>query len=381
MPGKKRQEIIIFGEGTEQELNQKMAAIKSGKEPLPDGRLYPDCKNDVWVKVLWDHLVKRDPFAPDDYFKGSKQLRDIILHPVDKNDMQSPLIPGVNQRDIEVAIEGGLDSVNLTFNEKRLLHSIEAAFADKSNETGLYPDEIKITRAQLYDYMGIGWKTRPDGSRYRAEAKGYTRKRTEKILLGLSDKPFPFVFKQRSGVDKKGEPTWTIALTREPIIRAAKIYEDVKQREIPGIIKQKTKAEKRFSHYRVKLNKNAIGEVERYFRYLPRYLGKEIAEYRLTQKGIASAAEINFIEYLFTESRERIEINYLKLAKKLKIKTSGKPERARKTLSRCYETALALGYITKVEENQPGIRDTKEVIHLNPKRFQYLKKRVNKDDK
>ncbi len=128
------------------------------------------------------------------------------------------------------------------------------------------------------------------------------------------------------------------------------------------------------------MNKNAVGEVDHYYRDIPRLLGKKIADYRRKQKGKPSAAELNFAEFLYAMADPRssrpgvIEINFLKLAEKLKIKRINRPGEIRQILSRCYETAQSLGYILRVDVNQAGSRDTKDVIYLNIDRFPALKR-------
>ena len=333
------------------------------------------------IQNFLESLCVADPFEPQ-YFKGSKQLLDIMLRTVEKDDLQLPLFPGVKRNEIEIAIDGGLNSIDLTFEEKNILHAIEAAFSDEAVRQGVsHPQEINLTRAELYHHLGIEQRTRPDGTKYYPEALGYQRKRIEKALSNLSDKPFPFIFKAKTGRDKKGEPTSTVALMNSPLIKVAKIYKDVKQRELPGILRQGPGEEKRFSHYRISFNRNAIGEVEHYFRYLPRHIGKSISDYRRSLGGKSSAAEINFIEYLYAESREIIEINYLKLAKKLKIKTIENKKKTRDILSRCYKTAEALGFILRIEEDRPALIGTKDIIHVNPEKFKYLRKRKKKGEK
>ena len=325
-------------------------------------------------------IITRDPFEPE-YFKASKQLLDISLAHVQEDDLMLPLTPGTDRQKIEVAIRGGLDSIDLTFDEKRVLHAMQTACSDEEAKRGKYPEEMKLTRAGLYDLLGIGWITRADGTRYRAEAMGYQRKRIEKTLLGLSDKPFPFIFQMKTGVNKKGEPLYRVALTNQPIVRVAKVYDDVEQQELPGVRRQTREGEKRFSHYLIRFNPNAIGEVGHYFRDIPRLLGKKIADYRRGRGGKPSAPELNFIEFLYAMADPRfsqpgiIEINFLKLAKKLKIKRLNRPGEVRKILSRCYETAQELGCLVRVEEDQPGTRDTKEVFYLNVERFPALKRR------
>jgi len=158
----------------------------------------------------------------------------------------------------------------------------------------------------------------------------------------------------------------------------AAIYEDVKQLELKGLgIEPELKgkpAKKRFSHYKIRFNLHALGEIDKYFRYLPSGLAKEISDYRKEKGGKSSRYEFDFIEYLYTENRERIEINYLKLAEKLRIKSTARTKATRRILNRCYETARDLCYLTKYEIDQPGLKSRKDVFYLNPSRFYKLKK-------
>lgn len=346
MPSKptKWKPVPLLGTDTPEELQAKFDAFKA------------------WLET-------RLPGAAFDFgfFKVSKQLLDATLRPLDS---ALTLAHGAELADLQYRLAGGLQSMDMTFEEKAVIHAIQAAFSDQADAAGHYPTVIKLTRARLYDHMGVGWIVRPDGTRYRAEAKGYARRKVEATLLGLSDKPFRFVSTVPAGVGKNGRPLFTTRVLNAPILKAVKVYEKHSQAELPGIQAQTVEAEKRFSHYEIAFNPNVSGDVERYFRHFPRQLPRQISDYRRAQGGRASTAELLFHEVLIQENREVIETSAAKLAKRLKIRKLRDKKHVRETLRRCYQTATALGYILGVEENVPALRGaTKEIIYCNPDRF------------
>jgi hypothetical protein len=322
-------------------------------------------KFDLWSE--W--LAKRCPEAVFEFgfFKVSKQLLDSTLRPLD---FALARVHGAELADLRYRLAGGVQSMDLTFEEKAIIHATQAAFSDRADAEGQFPTMIKMTRAQLYDHLGVGWIVRADGTRYRAEAKGYARLKIERTLLGLSDKPFRFISTVPAGKARDGRSLFTTRILNAPIMKAAKVYEEHDQAALPGIIAQDAEGEKRFSHYEIIFNPNVSGDVERYFRHFPRQLPKQISDYRRKQGGRASTVELLFHEVLFQENREVIETSAVKLAKRLKIRHPRNKKILRETLRRCYKTAIALGYVVRVEEDVSTIRGaTKEVIYCNPARF------------
>jgi len=349
---------FIEGRGTKEEMEARKKAITSGEELLPDGTKYQDTDN---VKLMWDTIEEFDPFF-NPFFKMSKVLLDIKPRRVGAEELALPLdlALAVNKHEIEIAIQGGLDSVSLNFNEGRILQALSHALDERS-----FPVEFHLTRPQLFKYIG------PDMS-------GREKERIQKTIIQLSRKTFPFVFRQFSRKDPKtGEPLYRVALTYAPLFVVASVYEDIKQLELPDVLGPKV--EKRFSHYVVRFNKNAIGVVENYFCLLPSRLPLEIVEFRRARNQKPRSFELSFIEYLYQENHEVIEINYLKLAKKLHVKMKSPTMHSymrrniRAVLDRCYETAIGLNFAVEILKDQPaGKGITKEIIRLNPERFPYI---------
>jgi len=311
------------------------------------------------------------------YTKKSKQLMDGKLRQITKDDLQRPQPPSIEKPNVEVAIQGGLGALSFSFLENQILHAAQTLFS-KAN----YPDEIKLSRWQLYEAMGLKSYMKDGKKIYLEGPKGKQRKRIHETFLEMARKTYLFMFSQEYK-NKKNEIRYRLGLTYEPIMKVSAIYEDIKQLEFEGITRdpeqKKEPPKKRFSHYKMKLNPHAIGEVDKYFRYIPSGLSREILEYRKQKGGKASGYEFDFIEYLYTESRERVEINYLKLAEKLRIKHLKYKKETRRILARCYETARDLNFLIKVEIDQPGLRARKDVFYLNQRRFYKLKKEVKKD--
>ena len=334
-------------------------------------------------KILAHLQFFADPFEleikeEETYTKKSKQLLDGKLRKITENDLQRSLPLDLERGDIEVAIQGGLGALSFSFLENWIFHAVQTLFSRAD-----YPIEITPSRWQLYEAMGIESYIK-DGKKYYLEGpRGKQRERIHQTLIEMARKTYLFIFSQLSGYDKKGDPLYRMALTYAPIIKVAAIHEDVKQLELKGMgidSEQKDKpVKKRFSHYKIRFNLHAIGDIENYFRYLPSSLAKEISDYRKEKGGKASSYEFDFIEYLYTESKECIEINYLKLAEKLRIKQLQNKKEIRRILGRCYETARDLCYLIKFEIDQPGLRTRKDVFYLNPSRFYKLKKEMKKD--
>jgi len=362
---KKLKTFII--KGTQEEIRARLEAMRSGKAPLPDGSFFSQ-EDDILFVSDTEKPSAREDFL--DFFAAPKQLLDLKLRAVREGDLLLPSPPGINRNEMLAAIQGGLNSIDLNFLESSLLHAIVEAFSRTD-----YPEKIELNRAGLYELMGIEKSLSAGGREYFREGGLFwrTRNKYHAALIGLSRKSYPFVFRWKTGQNKKGEPTYTLVITYEPIVKVKAFYGDAEGLEIPGIMKGDRSSENRFSHYEIKLNPAAIGEVDHYFRYLPASLAREISDFRKGRRQRASVHEFNFIEFLYAVGHELIEINYMKLAEKLKIKKLHDKKAVRKILRRCYEMAQALGFVLRIEENTPATKEgTKEVIYLNPERFRYL---------
>lgn len=311
-------------------------------------------------------------FDAEVYTKKSKQLMDGKLRNITEDDLQRFLPLDIERGKVKVAIQGGLGALCFTFTENSVLHAIQTLFS-KSD----YPRNLKFSQRTLYEAMGLKSYVK-DGRKYYQEGpRGKQRERIHNTVLGLGMKTYLFQYFQETGRNKKGDIVGTMGLTYEQIIKTTAVYKDVRQLELKGMETAGAKdnpVKKRFSYYEVQFNAHAIGDIDRYFRYLPSGMAAEIMDYRKRKGGKASSYEFDFIEYLYTESRERIEINYMKLAEKLRIKSMYNLKKVRQTLNRCYEAARDLNYLIKFEIDRPGLKAKKDVFCLNPKRFYKLKR-------
>ena len=312
-----------------------------------------------------------------------KQYLDSKFRGISETDLSRPVNTiadtifkpeGIKREDIEVAIQGGIQGISWTFEQNKIVHSIFYLFNKAS-----YPQQIKAKQSEIFEAIGMKGRIDSDGKkRYHGGPKGIYRTRFNKNLEAISNKSVPFVYSAITGKDKKGKPLRTLAIDKAPIIKIIPVYRNVENKEYQGILSgNDTTIHERFSHYLIQLNPNITGDVKKYFRMIPATLSEEISEFRSKRGERSSAAELDFIEYLYLENKEIIEINYLELAKKLKIKALHDKKWVRQTTGRCYETGIELGFVSHVEINKMGYTQPKDVIYINPERF-YKPKRNQK---
>lgn len=367
--------FIIRGKGSKADLKIKMKRIRTGEERLPDGSDYSKSPDKFDVKLFWNEVFSEKPFM-DKYFKAPKASLDMIFRTGKDEDSFLPIIQADGKSEIEWELTGGLNSLDLTFSKSRVFQAIQRGYSEALLPDGRHPGKISVNYPQLYRLLGIDPIIKADGRKgWPEDQRGHLRKWVKRELRDLNTKSYAFVAKDKTGEDKKGNPLYHFVRVFLPLIRIAEHYKDVRQRELPGLENPDSKFDKRFSHFDIFINRHAQRGVDKYFRYLPSASGKEISDYRKSRGQRPSAQDINFINYLYLKNEKRIEINYLKLAGKLKIKHGRNPKRLREHLDRIYEMALALKFLLKAEKDQPGLRATKEIFHLNPERFPYLKNR------
>lgn len=378
---KKRKEIIIWhGKGTQEEVNARVKAIESGKELLPDGSDYSKKPNDYHVEIqFWDNIFRDQPFEidqlfKDEYFFGPKRWLDTKFRSDKEGDRYLPLAHEKDMTPIKWDLAGGLNSLDLTFNKTRIFQAIQRGYSEAMLPDGRYPGKVSVNYPQIYKLLGIDPIVKSDGRKGYPEGKrGQLRKWLKEELRELDGKSYAFIGKEKTGEDEKGKPLYHVMRVFAPLIKVVEHYKDIRQRELPGLENPGTKFDKRFSHFDIYINHHVRYEAHGTFRYLPSALGKEISDYRKPRGERPSAQDINFIDWLYWKYEPQLEINYLKLARKLKIKFGRDHKRLREHLDRIYEMALALKFLLKVEKDMPGLRATKEIFYLNPERFKYLK--------
>jgi len=278
---------------------------------------------------------------------------------------------GVTKKEIEVAIQGGIKGIDWNFEQNRLVHGIFYLF-DQNN----YPNSLKVSRHELYEAIGKESYIDKEGKKRFYEGPNYAvRKWLHKTLISISTKAVPYVYHAITNYTKKGEPLRTLAIDYAPLIKIIEYYKDINKKDAGKIISGKDQ-QKRLSHFLIQINSNIKGEYRKYFRAVPVTLAKEISEYRISRGERASTYDMALIEYLYYRNQEKIEINYMELAKKLKIKGRDK-KRIRKIINRGYQVGIDLNFILSVEIDQPGMFKTKDKIRINPDRFYKPKRDKN----
>jgi hypothetical protein len=279
---------------------------------------------------------------------------------------------GIKREDVDVAIQGGLNGISWTFEENKIVHALWQIRNERGNA-----DSLKVTRTDLYEALGTDTYIDKDGKRRFYEGpRGKRRALLHKTLMDISNRNLCFIFSAITGKNKKGQPVRTLALDYAPVIKIVPVFRDVPADDFARINVGPTLLQsKRLSHYIIYFNRNVIGQ--NYFTALPLLLAKEISDFRTHRGQSPSSKELDFIEFLCTVNETPVEINFMKLANKLHIKSLHDTRRVRANLARCYETAQALGFVQRIDIDEAGQTGAKDVIHLNPARFPYLRQKYS----
>jgi hypothetical protein len=374
-----------------QELVQEVAEFLMGNESATALFLYYAglCK-EYSIKLTYQ---PPRPFAMERFkealvpamFKVPKTYEDAKYRTTPEREavrlIDDVFLPKVRREDVEIAIAGGLQGIGWTFEENR---SLQALWNIRDQRGGA--DSIKVTRFDLYDAQGIESYIDADGRKRFYEGPNFAHRiHSHKVLMGIGQKNVCFVYSAVTGKDKKGNPLRTLALDYSPVIKVVPVYKDVTTQEHQKMLLPEPGknfnpvsrvSKKRFAHYIVYFNRNVIGDFKRYFTALPSGLAREISDYRKAKGQRPSSKELDFIEFLYMVNRTPVEINFLKLAQKIGIDISHSLRRVREILGRCYQTTLDLKFALRIETDAPktlGGPETKDIIHLNPDRFPYLR--------
>ena len=247
---------------------------------------------------------------------------------------------------------------------------------------------LRITPAQYLKVYGVKkYKT----SRGKKEFSGRESERALKALYDLSVKRCLFYYERKHWKKKKGnfEEIYDLICTIKPLIDMREGYEDLTKQE-----RDKVKSGEHVKENDIKPKyleivpcPILIDQINTYYVLKPANCYQEI-ELLFPR---ASKFVYRFINYLFTQasikSRKKtgwtIEINYLKLAYKLRMNNyikSRQKKRIKEVLGRCYEIADKLNYLLSYE-HVPGVKEEKELIKLNPEKFTKMQSKNNKRNK
>jgi len=305
--------------------------------------------------------------------KYSKSFIDARFISRDKIVQQLNLFPDSIRGNISASIEGGQEGIDLTATEDRTLSAILAKFTKHDYEFNSLP----FTKSELYLLAGMEKKLTKRG---KYEYSAWESKRIEQALEALGKKHYPIIYKKVTGYDKKKKGAiYDVARTHSPLIQVVGIYKDVPAR----LIEEETgdidkKLSKHFDYWRINIHAVLVAPGN-YFRTIPGDFYSRLNEAKRLMtdtKGRVKLAKIetSFIQWLNKHYRREVSINYLMLARQLKLAyyiDNRMLRKLREKITDLYALYKNAGFLLDYEIGTAGAVDT---LHLNPKEFYHLRK-------
>lgn len=282
---------------------------------------------------------------------------------------------------VEASLAAGLEGIDLDVSSTRALDAILHKFSENNYE----PDFVKMTEPELLEGAGVK-KVRT--SRGKDEYPGRETGKIHDALTKLTREQYPIIIKKFLRYDRKEKQNYyDVARTYEPLLKVYWIYRNVKE----NTLKEYSQAlsgdgreaggplEKRFSHYRIKLNPLIKTDIMRSFRLLPAGIYSMIKDHK-PKGGRVEASAINYIKWLHRHSKGRTEIhiNYLELAKHLKMSKFIKRrhhKEVRRKITSYHQLGKELGFLDRFEISRrpPYSKKNVDILYLNPEKFYHLK--------
>ncbi len=123
--------------------------------------------------------------------------------------------------------------------------------------------------------------------------------------------------------------------------------------------------------YVIHLNPHIFGTLDDNFRLVNPNIVQEIREYKKPSK-----YDLRFFFFLLGENNKIIKWNYLKIAGALLMDNQineRQEKRIRERVNSLYQTFLDLGYLRDVTKNHKGVRDSYDILMLNPDKIYGLR--------
>lgn len=262
----------------------------------------------------------------------------------------------------------------------------------KGNDFKMNKVILPVLRITPSQYLGAYGVKKYKTSRGKKEFSSRESERALKALYDLSNKKYLFYYVRKPEKKKKKEESkyeYGVISTIWPLIFLGKCYEGLTQQERDRVKSGENLKENdiKLKYLNITICPILIDQIDSYFVKKPANYYQEI-ELLFPH---ASKFVHRFINYLDTQgsikSRKNmgwaIEINYLKLAYKLRMNKyieSKQWKRIKEVLKKCYEIAKKLNYLLSYK-TVPGVKDEKEVLELNPQKFSKMQSTDRKRNK
>jgi len=268
------------------------------------------------------------------------------------------------------ALQKLLDKTNYKGN----IESRDATPENSFQYVGNLP-RIQFTPAEFLEAFGL---RRNSSARGYQEFNSNERSEAMKALRALADRKYRIIY-ERKRWDKKGKELNDVIITESSLIQIVwgliGLTAEEKKKWDEGRFSENEFMDR--STIAVEFSPIMVDQIDGYFLLIPSSFYEDI-------KAQIPAAKYSqyiplFLEWLILQAEIqrraktgwKIEINFIKLAEKLQMKSmirKRKWAQIRERLNECYEIALKLGYLEGYSTEE-GRYDTKEVLMLNRERF------------
>ena len=282
-----------------------------------------------------------------------------------------------DRQKLEIYIgRGDFQGIDLSYQENRAMKGI-FALADKQGANEKSPFVILENASDLYEQILEKKKTKnkKDGTTFR-DYRDSDKKSIDDALDALVKKPHKIVIKGQSGTDKKGKPLFFFYMTEKPLIDIEYLKADIPEDAVGGVSERDVKDTGRV---RIKILPQFLTNYQKFFKYLPRDVSKEIRTACPEVQRMTQPLE-DFINYLHRQDNEIVKRRRETIAKALRIEAvyHKNRRRANDNIISYYDIAKRAGFLKDYKLDQRDGTYTVDVLFLEPSKFLHLRARRDK---
>ncbi|MFC2164028.1 hypothetical protein ACFLT2_03400 [Acidobacteriota bacterium] len=260
------------------------------------------------------------------------------------------------KEDLIAFLNNGGEGIDLTFDEANMIFGIAYLFTKYE-----YPQYLECTDGQLFTAM-----------KYKKNLSGWQRQRLRGTLERLSKKKFPMY--------------WTEGKFRIPWMTFDTLFNLESSFQTGNGVSgnQDDHESSKRNLYRISLNKILFGRLSNNFRMLDPFIGRKIRDYRKALAQRPTEYDLRLYDLLLQENKRIVRWNYLKIAQAPmlmdKYIRQRKIKYIRDKLNDLYRMYCDLGYLLDFKIEQPGTKNTVDILYINPDKFYKLRQGKGKSD-
>jgi len=309
-----------------------------------------------------------------------KPSQDSIFDSLDKKDKEK-----VEKYNIKIV------GVDFTVSQNKALFTLQTLL-NKTDQRGVsykeaptnsfdYQGYIPTLNFTISEYLDAYGVNKRESTRRKIEYNSNEREEALKALRSLSENRYLLYYSKTYFNKEINETRYKLIITPKPLITISEGYDNLTKTEHNTLTEGKETPEtnKKLTRLAVELSPIFVDQIENHYVLKPANIYEELK----IKAPRASKFTYRFIDYLFTTVAQRnskykrnknwiIEINYLKLARDLKMESwikSRNWKQIRGSLDKCYDIAKELGYLISYNTITGKTVKEMERLALNPDKF------------